>query len=470
MQCHASRSIATALILTLIVVVSVADADSERHYIPYFLSANHETLHSIVRIYVPGGFGTPAMSLTIEAIDDQGKYYDPIETAIDRPADWGFEFTSEDLEDGNTEKGIIGIGEGIGDWQLFITLPSGPLSVASYISTEDGFITAAHEVVPIYREHYGTYYRVPLFNFSDATHQNRLRVINPDAHSVRLYLYGVSDKGEPWFDQDNILAPHEVRIITATELEEFDTQPVGREGRWTIELHAQSMHDVEASQPIIVMNLMEDADTGTLTNLSSLPDLTPEGRRSGPAIGSENCGEQYEQAIAFTTENGLHNTSVPALWENVPFVVDVSGSFSNPNELLDAVAEEAGLIQQALGYNIIVAGKVRTLAMAVGVAMPQSITVECCFTEKHPVAGTAYTWMRRVKLKNSSARHIIIHELYHLLGLHHPRSGYDAIAMSDFLMRGRPPTDEEILMGIDGRMPTGSTTEDLNKLACIYDK
>lgn len=63
------------------------------------------------------------MSLTIEAFDDEGNCYGPIETAIDRPVDRAIEFTSQDLEGGNVEKGIEGIGEGVGDWQLFITLP-----------------------------------------------------------------------------------------------------------------------------------------------------------------------------------------------------------------------------------------------------------------------------------------------------------------------------------------------------------
>ena len=302
---HASHFLFLAL-SWIVLAITPCDAHTRRHHVPYFLAADHPTLHSIVRVYVPGGFGTPPMNLTIEAIDDDGNHYGPIETAIDRPADWGLEFTSEDLENGNADKNISGIGDGVGDWQLYITLPDGPLSVSAYISTESGFITAAHEVVPVYREHYGTHYRVPLFNFSDSPHQNRLRVINPDAHSVRLYIYGMSDKGTvQWFNQDIVLSPNEVRTFDAADLENLDTEPTGRKGRWSIELHAQAVHDETAAQPLIVMNLMEEDDTGIISNLSSLPDLKTVGnRRNETATKPDGCTDEHEQAFEYTTHGG----------------------------------------------------------------------------------------------------------------------------------------------------------------------
>lgn len=485
------RFFPVALIFTVL-AISLADARTTRHHVPYFLSASHPTLHSIVRLTWRSCRISPAF--TVDAYDDSGAFRGTMEIPYSHgPHGCGeiVEFNSSDLENGNSDKGLVGIGRGIGDWQLFIESTSPVVTVSSYVSTEDGFLVAMHDTVPFHEESHSTH--ITTFNFADAEHEGRLRIINPSDLSIYVDISGQHDQqvgnydGGAWIP----LSPHEVITVTDEDLETYHPawhqrmpepyveaegplvegsgilgeQDMEYVGRWRLYIQGRIVDEVGftfESVPLIVMHLMEDADTGILTNLSSLPDLTS-------AVGSDQCGDEYEQALAFTTANGLHNTSVPALWDNVPFVVDVSRSFSNANSLLDAVAEEADRIKAALGYTLIVPGEVRTLPMAVGVGMPQRITVHCCFPEGHPSAGTAYPWMRAMKLKNSSARHIIMHELYHLLGLHHPGSGHDAVAMSDLLMHGRLPTDEEILTGVDGRLPTGSTAEDLAKLGCIYE-
>ena len=57
-------------------------------------------------------------------------------------------FNSDDLEGGNPGKGLAGAtGSGEGDWRLALT--SGlDIEVLGYIRTEDGFLTAMHDVAP----------------------------------------------------------------------------------------------------------------------------------------------------------------------------------------------------------------------------------------------------------------------------------------------------------------------------------
>lgn len=481
-----------ALIFTVL-TISLADARTTRHHVPFFLSASHPTLHSIVRLTWRSCRTKPAF--TVDAYDDSGAFRGTLDIPwSEGPNGCGeiVEFNSFDLENGNTDKGLVGIGQGTGDWQLFIESTHPVVMVSSYVSTEDGFLVAMHDTVPFHEDSHSTH--ITTFNFADAKHEGRLRIVNPSDLSIYVSINGQHDQrvGGSDYGAWIPLLPHEVITVTDEDLETYnpawhrrtpkpyvelegefvegggilgeeDTEYVGR---WRLYLQGRIVDEVGftfESVPLIVMHLMEDADTGILTNLSSLPDLTS-------AVVSDQCGDEHEQALAFTTENGVYNTSVPALWDGTPFVVDVSSAFSNANALLNAVSEEADRIRAALGYNLIVAGEVRTLAASgTELAMQQRIAIRCCRPVGYPTAGTAYPSRRSIILKASQARHIIIHELYHLLGLTHPGSEYDAIAMSDLLMRGRLPTDDEILMGVDGRVPTGSTAEDLEKLACIYE-
>ena len=192
------------------------------------------------------------------------------------------------------------------------------------------------------------------------------------------------------------------------------------------------------------------------------------------AVDKYVCTDEYEQALAFSTRANWE-FSVPALWDGTPFVVDISSTFPNADELLDVVEDEAERIRGFLGYEIFVAGDVLPLAdltkdQLVSVAQApqftppnQHIEIRCCYGEGISAAGTANQYTRVILLENGSfqSRHIIIHELYHLLGFTHPGNS-PGVEMSDSLMRGPGLTP------FGASIPTQPTPLDLARLSCIY--
>ena len=117
-----------------------------------------------------GGSG----EIAIEAIDDAGTAAGPVVLTLD--ANETAHFNSKDLEDGNADKGLSGgVGPGEGDWRLVLDSDL-DFEVLSYIRTEDGFLTAMHDTVPLID---GTY-RVAIFNpGSNPDQVSHLRLINP---------------------------------------------------------------------------------------------------------------------------------------------------------------------------------------------------------------------------------------------------------------------------------------------------
>ena len=187
------------------------------------------------------------------------------------------------------------------------------------------------------------------------------------------------------------------------------------------------------------------------------------------------CTDEYEQAVEYTVLEG-YDTAVPVLWDGTPFVVDVSSTFLNADDLLDVIADEAARIDAVLGYEIFVAGDVLPLADLTAsqlflfdsgsqlVPLDQHIEIRCCYGADTNKAGTSFAWWRMVLLENDAfqSRHIIMHELYHIFGFAHPDED-EGVVMSESLMRG-PGHD-----AAGASIPTGATPTDLAKLACIYD-
>ncbi|MCY4515181.1 MAG: hypothetical protein OXC69_08640 [Candidatus Tectomicrobia bacterium] len=179
------------------------------------------------------------------------------------------------------------------------------------------------------------------------------------------------------------------------------------------------------------------------------------------------CSDEYSQALAFTSALGHFETSIPTLWDDIPFVVDVSSAFPNAEALLDVVAREADKIREALGYDIVLAGEVTGLddyerrdieAVEKGrQSLPpaQHVEIRCC-----DELGSAFPWFRVILLSPDDegvlARMAIIHELYHLLGFAHPGNTPGVSMSSDLNSPGRS-------------IFTRSTPLDLARLACIYD-
>ncbi len=174
-------------------------------------------------------------------------------------------FNSEDLLDGNRDKGVHGgVGEGDGgDWRL--KLWANDVDVLAYSRTPDGFLSSLHDTVP--RTADGSH-QVPIFNPGSNPNQvSLLRLANPGAHSAAVTVTGVDDTGaSPGSPVTLTLSSGETRTITAEELERgtsLDGSLGDGKGKWRVA--------VASDRPILLASLLESA-TGHLTNLSTVPD------------------------------------------------------------------------------------------------------------------------------------------------------------------------------------------------------
>ena len=199
----------------------------------------------------------------IEAVDDAGMAHGPVSLRIG--AGETVHFNSGDLEEGNAKKGLAeGTGSGTGDWRLEFT--SGlDLEVLAYIRTEDGFLTAMHDVAP----EGGGAHEVLVFNpGSNANQVSRLRVVNPGGANARVRIEGVDDAGASPGDAVEFTLPGgRARTLSAQELESGQGRGLSGglgtgKGKWRLA--------VTANRPIEVMSLLS-SPTGHLTNLSTVP-------------------------------------------------------------------------------------------------------------------------------------------------------------------------------------------------------
>ena len=199
----------------------------------------------------------------IEAVDDAGMAHGPVSLRIG--AGETVHFNSGDLEEGNAKKGLAeGTGSGTGDWRLEFT--SGlDLEVLAYIRTEDGFLTAMHDVAP----EGGGAHEVLVFNpGSNANQVSRLRVVNPGGANARVRIEGVDDAGASPGDAVEFTLPGgRARTLSARELESGQGRGLSGglgtgKGKWRLA--------VTANRPIEVMSLLS-SPTGHLTNLSTVP-------------------------------------------------------------------------------------------------------------------------------------------------------------------------------------------------------
>ena len=230
-----------------------------------FLSGSDPARHGFVRLI---NRSNAAGDVRITAIDDRGVRRDPV--TLRMRADAVAHFNSGDLEAGNESKGLSGgIGFGEGDWRLEFesALDIGALA---YVRTADGFLTSMHDLVPTEDD----VHRVAIFNpGSNAEQASRLRVINPGRQPAAIRVRGVDDAGISPGSQVRLTVPaRAVRTFTAAQLESggngFDGALGDGEGKWRLL--------VESEPPVLVMSVLENASTGHLTNLSSVP-LGPDG-------------------------------------------------------------------------------------------------------------------------------------------------------------------------------------------------
>ena len=226
---------------------------------PVFPSASHPSQQGFVRVINRSDVGG---KVTIEGFDEAGNAYGPITLTIG--ASEAVHFNSDDVEEGNPEKGLsAGLGAGEETWRLSLE-SSLEIDVLSYIRTSDGFLTSMHDTVP---QRDGSH-EAPIFNPGSNENQvSRLRLINQSSLDAQVEIEGVDDAGQASGLVQSVLRAGESRTLSSAELEtgaaDGITGSLGDgEGKWRL--------NVSSDNPIVVVSLLE-SPTGHLTNLSTHP-------------------------------------------------------------------------------------------------------------------------------------------------------------------------------------------------------
>ena len=232
--------------------------------VPLFMAADDPVRQGFVRI---GNYSARAGTVSVLAIDDAGERFGPI--TISLTAGQVVHFNSNDLENGNADKGLsAGVGNGQGHWRLEVETDLDLLGPLAYVRTTDGFLTSMHDVVRP-RGDQSLRHVVPIFNpASNANQVSQLRLINPTDSPAQVVVSAIDDAGNPAPEGDVmfVLPPGHAKLITASDLENGQSDLTGRlgdgAGKWRLL--------VTADRPVRVLNLLQSR-TGNLTNLSSSP-------------------------------------------------------------------------------------------------------------------------------------------------------------------------------------------------------
>ena len=205
-----------------------------------------------------------AGEMFVEAVDDAGVRAGPVRLTLG--AREAVHFNSADLENGNTRKGLDGgIGPPTaGNWRLALISPL-DIEVLSYVRTEDGFVTAMHDMVA----------DAVLPTFNPGGNQNQrsiLRIVNTEAERARWTTGGYDDRGK-WHPMAGSIEvrPGTALTLSAAALENAHGLGDGQ-GKWRLRVRGF---------PWFAMSLLE-SPTGHLTNLSTAPDHSvplPDGGR-----------------------------------------------------------------------------------------------------------------------------------------------------------------------------------------------
>lgn len=232
----------------------------------------------------------PATEAKFVATDDAGNAYT---LTMSVAANEARHFNSDDLENGNAKKGLIGIGTAPeGSWRLCFTA-IGQAKPSAYIRTTDGLLTDMTMTVEasLACESACPEWRVPIFNPGKNNDQvSILRLINNSDRPIGLAVSGVQSDGEVNVDANGdamvvrgyIDANHAVEV-SAQQLESGDDIPFLRcnpadeddcvssvgslgtgTGKWS--LYINRLDEGAPSDELVVMNLMR-TPTGSITPL-----------------------------------------------------------------------------------------------------------------------------------------------------------------------------------------------------------
>ena len=301
------------------------------HAVSMFPSASDATLQGFVRVR---NRGDSEAQVTVQAYDDTDWTYDPLTLTVAAGA--VAPFNSDDLEQGNADKGLSGsTGAGEGDWRLTLSSES-DIEVLAYIRTTDGFLTAMHDAAPVS----GPQHRVAIFNPGSNDRQvSWLRMVNAGQEAAAVMITGIDDSGASPGSAVQVSVPAgAARAYTAAELESGDEGLEGAlgdgVGKWRLE--------VASDQPIRVLSLLS-SPTGHLTNLSTATARDSRMETAEEVFGTLISPIVQSKCINCHVEGGVSGNT------RLVFVTDADAdhlatNFSVFETLLDEVEDGADLI------------------------------------------------------------------------------------------------------------------------------
>ncbi len=201
-------------------------------------------------------------TVTISAIDDAGNP-GASNITLSLTANDSAQMTSQDLENGNTGKGLSGsFGDGEGNWRLTVTSTL-DLDVMSLIRLPGGYLINLGAVAPGTATEKVVNYVDPA---DESLRTSSLRIINTADSSATITIEATDDDGAtaPNGDVSFTLGANAAREISVDDLENGASDLNGSlgdgNGRWRM--------TVSSTQTLEVMSFVETAD-GFLTNLSN---------------------------------------------------------------------------------------------------------------------------------------------------------------------------------------------------------
>ena len=227
--------------------------------VPVMVSASNSMQQGFVRII---NESEESGSVRILAFDDGGTAAEPIE--VELGANQALHFNSNDLEQGNANKGInAGVGSPMrGDWRLNVETALN-VRVLSFVRTIDGFLTAMGDVLQRNAEG-----RLVAQTFNPGSNMNqvsKLRLVNTGANAESVRIEGVDDQGRNAGPVTLTLAAGESRTLSAQDLEQGTQGLTGMlgdgDGKWRL--------FITAGQAVDGLSLLE-AVSGHLTNISTM--------------------------------------------------------------------------------------------------------------------------------------------------------------------------------------------------------
>ena len=281
---HCLPLLRTFMLLAAAILPALSQAQSAGVSVPLMLAPDSER-QGFVRII---NETDQASSVRITAIDDAGNAASPIE--IDLEAGASTHFNSDDLADGNSAKGIKGIGQPQGHWRLRVEAAEG-VQVMAFVRTSAGFLTAMHDIFP--RNDQGRILARMLNPGSNRNQESSLRLVNTGVNSERVSIRGVDDGSRSAGPVTLRLAAGQARNISAFDLENGAQGLTGRlgdgAGKWRL--------TIEARQSVLGMGLLETPG-GPITNISTI-GVPPAGIADGDDQDrpDQSPGNSFDDAI-----------------------------------------------------------------------------------------------------------------------------------------------------------------------------